>query len=472
MTGLLLRQVRADHGRVEDVRTRGGLIVEVGVDLAAAGERIVEGGYLLPGLHDHHLHLLATAAAAGAAPCGPPEVREVHELVAALRDAASGRPAGAWLRGIGYHESVAGMLSREVIDTWVPDRPVRIQHRSGALWMVNSAGLAALHVDEGAVPAGVERDAQGRPTGRLWRVDPWVRERLGPRQGPDLAGLGRRLAGWGVTGVTDATPDLDDGTLGLLVAAVASGALPQRVHLLGIDRLPDDLPGPVRDRVTLGPRKLVLSDHDLPDLPDLIARLRDIRGTQPDGRAIAVHCVTRAALVLLCAALEEIGAAPGDRIEHASVVPADLLPTLRRLGVAVVTQPGLVAARGDDYLREVDPDDVPGLYRHASLLSSGIPVGLSTDAPYTEPDPWGAVTAAVERVTPWGRTLGPSERVTRRQALDGFLTPAADPGGRPRRLARGQPADLCLLEAPETTGTPAVALTVVAGEIVHDGCES
>ncbi|MFO7776920.1 MAG: hypothetical protein R6V28_01055, partial [Nitriliruptoraceae bacterium] len=77
MTGLLLRHVRGDHGRVVDVRTRGALIVEVGVDLPVAGERIVEGGYLLPGLHDHHLHLLATAAAADAVPCGPPDVREV-----------------------------------------------------------------------------------------------------------------------------------------------------------------------------------------------------------------------------------------------------------------------------------------------------------------------------------------------------------------------------------------------------------
>ncbi|MFO7777186.1 MAG: amidohydrolase family protein [Nitriliruptoraceae bacterium] len=468
MTGLLLRHVYGDHGRVVDVRTRGALIVEVGVDLAVAGERMVEGGYLLPGLHDHHLHLLATAATADAVPCGPPDVREVDGLAAALRTAAAGRPAGEWLRGVGYHESVAGMLSREVIDTWIPDRPVRIQHRSGALWMVNSAGLAALRVAEGELPTGVELDAQGHPTGRLWRVDPWLRDRLGPQPGPDLAPLGRRLAGCGVTGVTDATPDLDDRALGMLIAAVAGGEIPQRVHLLGVDRLPEDLPTPVRDRITVGPRKVVLPDHDLPALDELIARLRDIRATRPGGRAVAVHCVTRTALVLLCAALDEVGAVPGDRIEHASVVPAELLPTLRRLGVTVVTQPGLVAARGDDYLREVDPDDVPGLYRHASLLSSGIPVGLSTDAPYTAPDPWHAVDAAVERRTPSGRTLGPSERVTRQEAMDGFATPAADPGGRPRRLAPGQPADLCLLEVPPTAGAPPVMLTVVGGDIIHD----
>ncbi len=468
MTGLLLRQVQVRDGRVLDVRSTGEVIVEVGVGLPAAGERVVEGGYLLPGLHDHHLHLLATAAAAEGLRCGPPDVQGVDDLVGVLRRAAANRPPGEWLRGIGYHESVAGMVSRDVLDTWVPDRPVRIQHRSGALWMVNSAGLSALRVEEGTVPDGVERDAQGRATGRLWRIDQWLRQRVGRRSSPDLAGLGRRLAAYGMTGVTDATPDLDDGALRLLLDAVATGALPQRLHLLGIDRLPEDVPAAVRARVTVGPRKLVLPDHDLPALPELIARLRDIRATRVRGRPVAVHCVTRDALVLLCTALEEVGSVPGDRIEHASVVPAGLLPTLRRLGVTVVTQPGLVAARGDDYLREVDPDDLRGLYRHASLLRGGVPVGLSTDAPYTEPDPWRAVEAAVERLTPSGRTLGPSERVSRQRAIDGFTTLAAAPGGEPRRIAAGHPADLYLLDGRSTDPRPAITLTVVGGEVTQD----
>ncbi len=468
MTGLLFRHVRVGDGRVLDVRTAGEVIVEVGVGLPGSAERIVDGGYLLPGLHDHHLHLLATAAAAEGLLCGPPDVQGVDDLARVLRRAAASGPPGEWLRGVGYHESVAGVLSRDVLDAWVPDRPVRIQHRSGALWMVNSAGLSALRVGEGTIPDGVERDAQGRPTGRLWRVDQWLRQRVGRRSGPDLAGLGLRLAAHGVTGVTDATPDLEDGALRLLLDAVATGALPHRLHLLGVDRLPDDLPAEVRDRVTVGPRKVVLPDHDLPALPELIARLRDIRATRVRGRPVAVHCVTRDALVLLCAALEEVGPVPGDRIEHASVVPAELLVTIRRLGVTVVTQPGLIAARGDDYLREVDPDDLRGLYRHASLLRSGIPVGLSTDAPYTDPDPWRAVDAAVERVTPSGRTLGPSERVTRPRAIDGFATRAAAPGGEPRRIAAGHPADLCLLDGRSTGPRPAIALTLVGGDVTHD----
>ena len=44
--------------------------------------------------------------------------------------------------------------------------------------------------------------------------------------------------------------------------------------------------------------------------------------------------------------------------------------------------------------------------------------------------------------------LGPEERLTARRALDLYLTPLADPAGRPRRVAPAAPADLCLLDAP------------------------
>ena len=60
------------------------------------------------------------------------------KLVADLRAAD-----GEWVRGINYHESLAGDLTAADIDTWVPDRPVRIQHRSGIVWYLNSAAILA-----------------------------------------------------------------------------------------------------------------------------------------------------------------------------------------------------------------------------------------------------------------------------------------------------------------------------------------
>lgn len=42
--------------------------------------------------------------------------------------------------------------------------------------------------------------------------------------------------------------------------------------------------------------------------------------------------------------------------------------------------------------------------------------------------------------------LGADERIAPARALDLFLTPAEDPGGPPRRVAPGAPADLVLLD--------------------------
>ncbi|HEY3749338.1 MAG TPA: hypothetical protein VGL80_09075 [Pseudonocardiaceae bacterium] len=88
---------------------------------------------------------MAVAAAMHSVDCGPPRVR----TAAHLRDALRTAPPGDWVRGVGYHESVAGLLDRDVLDGMVPDRPVRVQHRGGALWTVNSVGLAALAADRG-----------------------------------------------------------------------------------------------------------------------------------------------------------------------------------------------------------------------------------------------------------------------------------------------------------------------------------
>ena len=65
-----------------------------------------------------------------------------------------------------------------------------MQHRSGALWMLNSAACRALGLDAGADAPGVERDGRGRATGRLFRLDAWLRERLGEEALPDLAPVG------------------------------------------------------------------------------------------------------------------------------------------------------------------------------------------------------------------------------------------------------------------------------------------
>lgn len=437
----VLVDAEVDGERV-DVRMEGPEVVAVGRDLPRAGARRIDAGgaALLPGLHDHHLHLLAMAAAATSVSVGDPGCAGEGAFDAVVRDAHASQAAGEWLRVVGYDER-HGPLDRHRLDRLAPGRAVRVQHRSGAAWVVSTTALHALGLhDEGH--RGVERDDAGAPTGRLHRLDALLSERLPRPAAPDLGALGRRLARYGVTGVTDATAYETSGSLELLAAARRSGVLPQRVLATGGPALASTDPPAGLDR---GPVKVVVADNDLPSVEWLVGAFEAARRA---GRTVAVHCVTRVGLVLALAAWEQVPAVEGDRIEHGSVLPVELLERIRELGLCVVTQPGFVADRGDRYLAEVEPDDQPHLYRCASLLAAGIPVAGSTDAPFGPDDPWLAMRAAVDRRTRAGALLGPDEAIDPARALELFLGAPTAPGTMVRRVAPGAAADLCLLALP------------------------
>ena len=113
---------------------------------------------MLPGLHDHHVHLYSAAAAETSIRVGPPQVRDRAGLAAALASAEAGEDG--WIRAVGYHDSVAGPLDRDALDAMAPAVPLRVQHRSGVLWILNSAGLARVGLAE-------------HPDGRLRSTDSW-----------------------------------------------------------------------------------------------------------------------------------------------------------------------------------------------------------------------------------------------------------------------------------------------------------
>jgi predicted amidohydrolase YtcJ len=446
------------HGRRVDVRCDAGRVVDVGPRLGRrAGEEVLDGGggALLPGLHDHHVHLLAMAAARESIDLGPERVRSPGDLDAAIRSAAAGHTGGrgGWLRAVAYDEHTGGGLDADRLDRLAGDRPARVQHRSGHLWVLNTAARQAVGL--------------GAPDGRLYDGDAWLAARIPEPSPPDLSPVGASLAAAGVTGVTDMTPLTDAGGWALLAHACCTGALAQRVVVTGGVELAESAPP---EPLVAGPVKVVVSDHRSPSIDDLA---ESFEAAHRAGRRVAVHCVTRVAAVLALAAWQQAGAQPGDRMEHGAVLPDDLARPLAGLGVAVVTQPGFLRARGDRYLAEVDPDDAPHLYRCDGLLRHGIPLGGSTDAPYGPADPWLAMATAVERRTSSGAVLGAAERLTPRRALDLFLTPPDDPGGAPRRVEPGAVADLCLLDAPldvalDDLSADHVAATVVDGRLVGD----
>ncbi len=122
---------------------------------------------------------------------------------------------------------------------------------------------------------------------------------------------------------------------------------------------------------------------------------------------VAIHCVTAAQLVVAVAAL--------------------------RVGA---NQPTFSAERGDQYRTDVPETEQDQLWRLASLLLAGVPVALSTDAPFGDSDPWAAVRVAVHRRSFTGSVLNAAECVDARTALTLFLGSATP--ARPRTIAPGQ----------------------------------
>ena len=425
---MLIRRATLLDGRVADIRV-GEMISDVAPTLTRQPDETVFDanlGAALPGLHDHHVHLRAAAAAVGSVAVGPPAVRTETEFTRTL--AAANPDADGWIRAIGYHESVAGELDRARLDAAQPTAPLRVQHRSGAEWILNSAALARIGDPD-------------HPDGRIPSGEPRLAEAV-PRRQPDLSALSKQLTRYGVTGVTDATPDLDHDDIAFLTTTFT-----QRVRCLA-------------------PGKKILHDHRL-DLDGLTQWITD---RHANSTPVAIHCVTAAQLVVTIAALRAAGGHPLDRIEHAAVVPDGCVRELAELGVTVVTQPNFVVERGDQYTDDIPADEQPHLWRIASLMHAGIPVAASTDAPFGALDPWAAMRAAVTRATTTGHVLGPQERIEPLQALQMFLG-SADRPTKLRSIGPGQPGDLAILavrpaEALRALASDMVVATVVAGALM------
>ena len=436
-----------------------------------------EGGALLPGLHDHHIHLLSLAESLRSVDVS--QVAEAGQLRSRIRaaasDAAERRAEESWIRAIGYHESAAGDLTKHDLDEIVRNRPLRIQHASGAMWMFNTLGMELLGVSE--TTPGAELDEAGVATGRLFREDELLRsgfdlpETYAAASAGDsqiakgLTEVGIMLSSFGVTGVTDATPGYGDAEVGFFRNMAEAGVIPQRLTLMpSVERMIASSPKNSATQstpaisaeavstemtmpyVSFGPHKIILSDHALPAFSEVAD---EVRSAHEAGRPVAVHSVTRASLALLVAVLNDVGSLEGDRVEHASVAPPELVAELQRHKVRVVVQPHFIAERGDRYLSEVESEDLQWLYRCQGFLDAGLRVAGGTDAPFGKPNPWLAMWAAVKRETQHGgQVISLQEKISAVQARDLFLSPPDDPGGKPRRVSEGMAADLCLLLEP------------------------
>lgn len=493
---LLNGRMPSGDADADSLAVAGGRVIAVGsqseIQALATGDTTIvdcEGRTVIPGIVDAHCHALAAAAANLRVDCRPAATGSVDAVVAALRRAAPGNDG--WIRGYGYDDSPVGLgrhLNRHDLDRVSVDLPVRVEHRSGHAGVLNSRALAAVGIDRHtADPQGgaIVRDAAGEPTGLLLEMSAWLREG-GPGGVPTSSGdmadaLGlwsRRTLAYGITGITDAGPDNSLERWRFFQAAAGDGTLPVRVTMMtGWDHMEQ-----MRDAglgfgsvskdgmLRVGHAKIMLtaSAGELSPHPDRLADM--VARAHALGFPAAIHAVERDAVVASALAIRGAppiastdGKPPRDRIEHCAECPPDVLELVSESGAMVVPNPGFLHYDGERYLSTVDADLLPHLYPVGALAYRGVPVGLGSDAPVVEPNPWASLAASITRATPGGSALGGVGLGSVADAL------ALHSGG--GRITPGMPADLAIVE-PDPFAMPAERLpavrsvaTIVAGRL-------
>ena len=469
------------------VACAGGRIVAVGSPeacaraLPAGCRRIAAlAASLLPGFIDAHAHVLAAAAAAAGPDCSPRAVASILELLEVVAVAAAATPSGEWVRAYGYEETMLAEgrhPTRAELDRVAPGHPVRLVHRSGHAEVLSSLGLAHIAVDESTPePAGAAfgRSLEdGRLDGLLIGMAERVEAAMPP---PDLAAVAAAVRAWGRGRAAEgATTLVDAGARNGLAewetlrSLVEGGTLPQRVVVMeGAEQL-GTLPERAaagrmrRGEVKLQPR--VLEGEGF--APEPLVAL--VRRAATAGRRVAVHAPTAQAVRSALAAFRAAGAPPGQRLEHAPLLPGGLIAEIAAVGVAVVAQPGLLAEVTPRYERLLGPGARARLQPWRELSDAGAPLAFSSDAPVSRSGPLAASGAASSRRP---ATLAPEQSLRPLEALAAWTSGAADVCALEDRgrLRAGQIADLVLVEGPVETDPAAcrVLATVVGGALVYE----
>jgi predicted amidohydrolase YtcJ len=208
--------------------------------------------------------------------------------------------------------------------------------------------------------------------------------------------------------------------------------------------------------------------------PELYERMR---AAHEAGLQVAVHAIGDAAVERCVALFERLVAERPradhrHRIEHASLVPPELVPRLARLGVGVSTQPLFVHSEKEWLHRRLGAQRARHVYPLRALVEAGVLVAGASDAPVESTDVLHAIQCCVTR-----EGFEPQQGLTPAQALDLFTRQAARlqfEEAEKGTLAPGKRADLVVLSgdplvvAPERIAGLRVLRTVCGGRITHD----
>jgi predicted amidohydrolase YtcJ len=496
------RVLTLGHGRVDAraVLVRGSRVVWVGDDPDHAPphqhEHVLDGAVIGPAFVDAHAHL--TPLGLGQVTLDLSDTRSGAELLRTVATYAAQHTGRViWGHGFDPYLYPDALPTPEELGEVTPGRGVYLSRVDGHASLVDQQTLAAAPL---ARANGVVRDAHGRPTGLLKREANHIVRRwaIGAMEAHELVAArhaaARYAASMGVGSVHEmAGPDL----MGRAdLDAWVEGEWPIEVVPYWGDL---DLSVPVELDLRQGGGDLYLDGslgshtaalcEPYADRPDERGDLELDDATLTDwyveatsiGLQVGVHAIGDAAVRQAVRCLRAAEAALPDhlgdaivrlrhRIEHAEVLPADLLDDAADLGLVVSAQPAFEARWGGEggmYEKRLGPERASRTNAFRALADRGIGLAFGSDANVAPMDPWATVHAAESR-------RNPANAVSRLEAVS-MSTLGGRYAARQDRYAgvvrAGMRADLAAFEGdPYAADDPRGArcvLTVVHGRVAH-----
>ncbi|MDQ1127384.1 hypothetical protein SAMN05216488_0988 [Microbacterium sp. LKL04] len=466
-----------------DVHVRDGLIIDIAPAGALPARGVVvdgSGGWLVPGLWDHHVHTVQWALTAQRTPLGDVDsAAEAASVMGRSPVLDDGRRVGTGFRDAFW----ADAPSLTLLDEKTGDVPTYLINADVHSVWLNSAAFRR----ESIVPTadGILREEPAfEISRRLNDLDTAVVDRY------VLAALDRAAAR-GVTGIVDLdmawnagawTRRLAAGFDGMRVSfgvypdllerAIAEGlATGDALDPLGLVRV-----GSLKVITdgSLGTRTAACS-HPYPDDPHNTGvmtvapenlRALMVRATG-SGLSCAIHAIGDVANSHALDAFATSGAT--GTIEHAQLVAHADIPRFARLGVGASVQPEH-AIDDRDLTDSVWAAQTALPYPLRSLADTGANLLFGSDAPVSPLDPWAAMAAAVHRTRGGREPWRPDQGVSAAVALAASTSGGSAAGS---ALEPGAVADLVVVDRDPLAASDAemrttqVAATVLAGRLTH-----
>jgi predicted amidohydrolase YtcJ len=515
---------------VQALAVHGGRIAALGADeqvrpLIEPGTRVIDlqGKRVVPGFHDSHVHLLSSGLRL--AEVALKDAKDEEEFGRRLREFDRKLPRDRWLLGGDWdHDRALGgrLPTAELIDRYVPDRPVFLRRYDGHMAVVNSrvlklAGITAATPD----PAGgvIYRKPGGKePTGLLRDNAMGLVAKLVPPPSDDAIAEAVRAAldearRVGVTSVQDmdgSAPATRRKLFRLYQRLARSKQLTLRIDLrwplaewkaladLGVEadfgsdwvRI-GGLKGFVDGSLGSSTAKMFEPFLNEPGStgvwvtpPDALRRY--ILEADRAGLSVAVHAIgDRANAELLDVFAEVIKTnGPRDRrfrIEHAQHLRPQDYARFQELGVVASMQPYHIIDDGRWAEGRIGAKRCASSYANRSLLDAGAKVAFGSDWSVAPLDPLAGIDAAVNRRTLDGKHPGgwfPEQQLRVAEALEAYTLTSAWAAFQEKErgsLAVGKLADLVVLSRDildpkerDHIARAQVLLTVVGGKVVYE----